>query len=117
MNARRLLLVWLALLALLGMSAASAFAPLGVWNGVLNLVIALAKSVLVALFFMHLARSGALPRIVALTALFTLALLLGLSSADYASRSMYRAPWTAPPASQTEAARAADLAPLVSLLR
>jgi cytochrome c oxidase subunit 4 len=101
----RLVLVWVALMVLLALTAASCFVPLGAWNNVVNLAIALAKALLVALFFMRLARTGPLPRMVAFIALGTLALLLALSGADYATRRMFRAPWTAPPAGQTQAAR------------
>jgi cytochrome c oxidase subunit IV len=97
-----LLLAWLALLALLALTAASSFLPLGAWNSVLNFAIALAKALLVALVFMRLARAGPLPRMVLLTSLATLAILFALSGADYATRRVFAAPWSAPRAGQTQ---------------
>ncbi|GAB3401122.1 Caa(3)-type oxidase subunit IV [Massilia agilis] len=99
--------VWIALLALLALSAASAWLRLGAWNSVANLGIAVLKALLVALFFMRLATGGALLlRVVALTALFTLALLLALSGSDYATRELFRAPWDQPTAAQVQSAAA-----------
>ncbi|TFW32510.1 cytochrome C oxidase subunit IV family protein [Massilia horti] len=105
-RAAPLVLTWLALLALLTLTAASSFVPLGVWNGVINLVIACIKALLVALVYMRLARAGPLPRMVALTGLGTLALLFALSGADYATRHMFRTPWDTPPPGQTRSSRA-----------
>lgn len=102
--ARRLVIVWVALMVLLALTAASAWIPLGRWNSTINLAIALAKALLVALFFMHLAKGSVLPRMVAATALFTLLLLLALTGADYATRHVYPSPWTTPPPGQTGAA-------------
>jgi cytochrome c oxidase subunit 4 len=93
---RRLAGVWLALMTLLALTCASAYVPMGVWNAVANLAIALAKALLVVYFFMHLARGTAAHRLVAASALFTLALLVGLSMADYTTRTRYAAPWQAP---------------------
>lgn len=90
---RRGILVWAALMALLLLSFGSAYLKLDAWNSVINLAIAAAKAALVALFFMHLRKSSALLRIVAVIALFTLVLLFGLSDADYATRVMHSAPW------------------------
>lgn len=91
--------VWtgLALLALLALTAASAWLPLGLWNGVLNLAIALTKAALVAWRYMALRRSDGMPRLVAATGLAALLLLLGLTAADYGTRVLRPAPWRAPP--------------------
>ena len=88
--------VWAALLALLALTAGSAFVHLGVWNSVINMAIAVAKAALVVLFFMHLKTATALLRIVAAAALFMLAVLFGLSHADYATRSSPPAAYQAP---------------------
>jgi len=89
--------VWIALLALLALTAGSAFVNLGAWNSVANLVIAAAKALLVAAFFMHLRRhASALVRVFAAAALFTLALLFALSGADYATRHIAPVPWSEP---------------------
>jgi cytochrome c oxidase subunit 4 len=95
-NTRPLLLTWLALLALLVHTAALAWVPLGWGNMAASLVIALAKGVLVALVFMRLGTSSWLLRLAALAGAVTLALLFGLSGADYATRSELPAPWQQP---------------------
>ena len=96
---RRSILVWIALMVLLLLTFGSAYLKLGVWNGVINLAIAVAKALLVAIFFMHLRGASALLRIVAGAALLTLALLFGISHTDYATRVILRAPWQTPPQS------------------
>jgi cytochrome c oxidase subunit 4 len=95
-QARSLLLAWVALLVLLGLSAGSAWLQLGWWNTVLNLGIAAAKAALVLLFFMRLRRSPRLARVAALAGVATLAVLFALSGADYATRKPATAPWQAP---------------------
>jgi cytochrome c oxidase subunit 4 len=88
-------LVWAALMVFLAATAASAFVPMGGWNGALNLAIACAKALLVLLFYMELRRAGALLRLAAFMAILTLALLFGLSGTDYATRAAHPAPWAA----------------------
>ncbi|NML17902.1 cytochrome C oxidase subunit IV family protein [Azohydromonas caseinilytica] len=83
---RRIGLAWAALLALLLLSLGSAYVPLGRLNLVIGLVIAALKSALVLGLFMGLGRSAALARVAAAVAAGTLALLLGLSSVDFATR-------------------------------
>ncbi|HET7596988.1 MAG TPA: cytochrome C oxidase subunit IV family protein [Burkholderiales bacterium] len=87
---------WIALMALLALTTASAFIPLGAWNSVINLVIAAVKALLVALFFMQLRRASGLTRLVAAVGLFMLALLFGLSGGDYLTRHPVPAAWVAP---------------------
>jgi cytochrome c oxidase subunit 4 len=87
---------WAALMVLLVATFALAHLRLGAWNAVAALAIAVAKVVLVALFFMHLRRSSALIVLFALVALFALAILFGLSGADYATRTIHPTPWVAP---------------------
>jgi cytochrome c oxidase subunit IV len=86
---------WAALLALLALTCGSAFIPLGPVNTLLNFAVAVAKALLVATFFMHLRYAPALVRILAVTALFMLALLFALSGTDYATRQVTDAPWSA----------------------
>jgi cytochrome c oxidase subunit 4 len=88
--------VWLALLALLAATLASAYVPMGAWNSALNLAIAAAKALLIALFFMELRRGPALARLAAAAGLIVLALLFSLSWADLATRTASPAPWSAP---------------------
>lgn len=103
-TAAKLVKIWIALLVLLALSGASAWLPLGPWNSIANLGIAVAKLLLVALFFMRLARAAPVLRMVAITALSMLALLLLLSGVDFFTRHIYRAPWDTPPPGQTQAA-------------
>jgi len=78
--------VWLALLGLLALTLGSAYLRLGWVNGAINLVIAIAKALLVMIFFMHLRTSHYLLRIVAAAGFFWLALLLSLSFTDVTMR-------------------------------
>lgn len=87
---------WVALMALLAATFASAHFRLGIYNAIINLSISVAKTLLVALFFMHLRRSGPLIVIFAIAALFGLALLFGLSGTDYLTRHTIPAAWESP---------------------
>jgi cytochrome c oxidase subunit 4 len=89
-------LTWLALMILLALTFGSSYIPMGPWNTVANTGISCVKALLIAIFFMHLRNAGALLRIAAFTGLVFLALLFGLSSADYVTRSVSPAPWSAP---------------------
>jgi cytochrome c oxidase subunit 4 len=77
---------WIALLVLLALTAGSAFIPMGRLNLTVNLAIALAKALLVALFFMHLRDGTPMVRITALVGLLWLAMLALLSLPDYLAR-------------------------------
>jgi cytochrome c oxidase subunit 4 len=94
---KRYVAVWIGLLILLALTCGSAFVPMGAWNNIVNLIIAVLKALLVALFFMHLKGSQGPVRICAAVALFTLGLLFLLSSGDYMTRILYAAPWQSPP--------------------
>ncbi len=93
---RAYVLTWLALMLLLGLTLGSSYIPMGAWNSAANMAISCAKLLLIALFFMHLRKSGALMRIAALVGIVWLGLLFGLSSADYATRVHAPAAWSAP---------------------
>jgi cytochrome c oxidase subunit IV len=82
----RLGAVWLALSMLLAITVGSAYVPLGVLNGMINLSIAAAKAALIAIFFMHLLRSSALVRIAAAAGIFWVMFLFVLTAADYLTR-------------------------------
>jgi caa(3)-type oxidase, subunit IV len=84
--ARTYVLVWIGLLTLLLLTLGSAYLPLGWLNGVVNLAIATAKALLVMIFFMHLRSSHYVLRIAAAAGFFWLALLIGLSLADFLAR-------------------------------
>jgi cytochrome c oxidase subunit 4 len=89
-------LVWIALMVLLAATTGSALVPLGAANTILNLVIAIAKTALVALFFMHMRHSISLLRLIAIVGLVTLSLLFILSGADFITRHIERSAWQAP---------------------
>jgi cytochrome c oxidase subunit 4 len=83
---RTYVLVWIGLIALLLATLGSAFIPLGWGNAAINLAIAFAKSLLVVFFLMHLRSAHYVLRIAATAGFFWLAILLGLSLADFAVR-------------------------------
>lgn len=80
------LLVLAALLVLLGLSAGSALLPLGVFNTIANLGIAVCKALLVLAFFMRLRWDNPLLRIVASAGFAWLAVLIALALADVLTR-------------------------------
>ena len=82
---RTYVLVWVGLMTLL-LTLGSAFLPLGWGNAAINLGIAVAKSLLVVFFFMHLRSAHYVLRIAATAGFFWLAILLGLSLTDFAVR-------------------------------
>lgn len=79
--------IWLALLALLVLTIATAFIPLGGLGTAANLGIAAAKALLVAMFFMHLRQSTGLNRLASVLGLLWLGLLLSLTLSDVLARS------------------------------
>lgn len=83
---RELLLSWLGLLALLGLTVAGAYQPLGVFNTGLALAIALGKALIVAFVFMELRGSNRLTVAFASAGFFWLAIMLWLTFSDYLTR-------------------------------
>jgi cytochrome c oxidase subunit IV len=83
---RQVLPVWLGLVALLALSCAAAYAPLGAWTVAVSFGIAATQALLVALLFMRLDRASALIRLTAACGLFWSAILFSLSLADVLSR-------------------------------
>ena len=79
-------LIFLALLALTGVTTAVAYVDLGPFSVVVALAIAVVKMLLVALFFMHLRHSTTLTRLVVIGGLLWLMILIGLAMADFVSR-------------------------------
>jgi cytochrome c oxidase subunit IV len=82
----RYLVVWLALLGLTGLSLALSFAHLGGTDVAVALVIAAAKTSLVALFFMHLAGERFSVMMLPLLAVLLFVLLVALLAVDVATR-------------------------------
>ena len=83
---------WLALLVLLALTTASAFLPLGTANLFISLGIAVAKALIVLLFFMELRASRALVRTFAAAGFFWLLIMITLTTADYTHRTDTRTP-------------------------
>jgi cytochrome c oxidase subunit 4 len=83
---RTYVLTFAALLVLTGLTTAAAFTDLGPANDLVALAIAVTKTLLVAVWFMHLRWSHWLVRIFALGSLAFLVLLIGLTLGDYMSR-------------------------------
>jgi cytochrome c oxidase subunit 4 len=83
---RAYLLVFVGLLALTAATTASAFADLGAWHTPLALLIAATKAALIVVFFMHAREAGKLAWAVILAAILFLAIMLGLTLADYWTR-------------------------------
>ena len=82
----RMLLVWLALLALLALTVGCSFLPLGVAKAGVAYGIAAIKAALILWFFMEMRREGGLARLAAIAAFVWLSILLTLSAADYLTR-------------------------------
>ncbi|MFL7868488.1 MAG: cytochrome C oxidase subunit IV family protein [Anaerolineales bacterium] len=83
---RTYLFVYVGLLLLLGSTVGAAYLPLGPFHLVAAVGIAIAKAILVALFFMGLRESKARTQLLFLTGLFILAFLIGLMLTDYLTR-------------------------------
>jgi cytochrome c oxidase subunit IV len=78
--------IFLALIALTGITTAVAFVDLGPMNTVAALAIAVCKMLLVVLFFMHVKYSPGLTRLVVVAGFFWLGLLIMLTLADELTR-------------------------------
>jgi cytochrome c oxidase subunit 4 len=83
---RRNLLVWAALLALLAITCAAAYLPLGAFNTPIGLAVAAVKAALVGLLFMNLRGSGSLMRLAATAGFFWLIILFALTLSDFLMR-------------------------------
>ena len=91
MKAVRIILVaWIALLALLGLTIAASFAPLGRALPFVSYAIAIAKTAIVVWIFMELRARDGLQRIALATGFAWLAILLILLFADELTRAWPR---------------------------
>jgi cytochrome c oxidase subunit 4 len=97
--------VFAALIALTGITTVVAYKDLGAMNTVAALTIAVAKMLLVVLFFMHVRHSSGLTKVVLLAAAFWLALLLTLTLSDELTRHWTPTPSDWGPAVDTSAPR------------
>jgi cytochrome c oxidase subunit IV len=80
------LTVFVALLVLLAFTVAANYIPLGRFNVMIAMLIAIAKMFLVMLFFMHVRYSGRLIWIYVSVGFFWLAILLTLTMSDFLTR-------------------------------
>jgi cytochrome c oxidase subunit IV len=80
------LAVFAALMILTAATAAVAYVNLGRLNTVVALAIAVVKASLVVLFFMHVRYSTRLMKVVVAGGVLWLAILIGLTMADYLTR-------------------------------
>jgi cytochrome c oxidase subunit IV len=85
-TARTYTWIFLALLALTGITTAAAYVDLGPFSIVVALAIAVLKALLVALFFMHLRHSPTLTRVMVGGGLLWLAILIVLTMSDILTR-------------------------------
>jgi cytochrome c oxidase subunit 4 len=83
---RRYVTTFAALLLLTSLTLGLSFAPLGAWQTPTALLIALAKSTLVVLFFMHLAEHRASSQVAFLVSILLAATLIGLAWLDVVTR-------------------------------
>ena len=93
MSVSHYLWVLAALLTLLALTAGSALFKLGVFNTVINMGVSVAKTLLVMLIFMHETEARALTRLASVLGFVWLALLIGLTLADFVTRMPVPAPW------------------------
>lgn len=85
----QLLLVWAALLALLALTLAASFSPLGALKPAISLTIAAAKAALILWVFMRLREQGWLTRLIAVAALAWVALLAIMTAIDQLTRGLF----------------------------
>ncbi|EJW12524.1 Caa(3)-type oxidase, subunit IV [Rhodovulum sp. PH10] len=83
---RRNLAVWAALQALLVTSLVTAYVPLGAFNTVIGIGVAVAKATVVGLFFMELLRSRTLMRLAAVAGIAFVLVMFTLTLADVLTR-------------------------------
>lgn len=83
---RVLYVVFVALIVLLAVTVVVSWFPLGAWNLPVAIAIAGVKAALILLYFMDVRHSRPLIWLVAGAAFFWLAILIGLTLADYHTR-------------------------------
>ena len=86
---RPLILVWIALLVLLGLTVTASFQFAGPPSIAASLGIALTKAALIFWFFMHLREEGGVLRLAAIAAAVWLLILFLLAAADYTTRGAF----------------------------
>jgi cytochrome c oxidase subunit 4 len=85
--------VFATLMVLTALTVIVAYFNFGAWNKVIALSIAGFKATIVVLYFMHVKYASKLTKLFAVTGIFFLMILFGLTMVDYGSRM-----WVNPPA-------------------
>ena len=80
------IIIFLALMVGTALTVAAAFMDLGAFNDAVALTIAVIKATLVVLFFMHVRHSARMTKLSIVAGFLWLAILIGLTTADYFSR-------------------------------
>lgn len=83
---KQYVMIFLALMVLTVVTVAVAYQDLGMFNDVVALAIAMAKALLVVLFFMHVKYSTRLTALTAAGGLIWLGILIALTLNDYLTR-------------------------------
>lgn len=83
---RTYVFVYVALLILLAATVAATFLPLGSFHTLISVVIAIAKAVLVLMFFMHLRVTSGRTILFIGGGVLLLLILMGLTTIDYLTR-------------------------------
>ncbi len=83
---RTYVLVWITLCILTVATTLVATLDLGIFNGIVALIIAVTKMLLVILFFMHVKYSTRVTWLVVIASFFWLGILITLSMNDYLAR-------------------------------
>lgn len=86
MTIRAAVVTYIALMALLAITVASTFVPLGPGNSLVNLAIAVAKAALIGAIFMHLRQARMLVLLAVAVLILWIAFMYGFTLNDYHTR-------------------------------
>ena len=89
-SVRTYVVVFAALMVLTVVTVTVAFQNLGVLNDIAALTIAVMKTTLVVLYFMHIRHSSALSKLVAAAGFLWLIILIAFTMSDYLTRGLVR---------------------------
>lgn len=86
MTIRAAVVTYIALMALLAITVASTFVPLGPGNSLVNLAVAVAKAALIGAIFMHLRQARMLVLLAVAVLILWIAFMYGFTLNDYHTR-------------------------------